>query len=223
MKLIRPSFEILTSVDRSVLQRIERAGRTCYQSADKISDGTAVKFCKNIIKLGHESVLEHESISVKFIIDRGISHELVRHRIASHSQESTRYVNYKEGVTFIIPSWMDIKPGEYTLNNYLPLIALGTPLMPKIGWFNLMLTIEYEYKQMLEEGWTPQQARSILPNSLKTEIVTTANIREWRTIFKLRCSPKAHPQMREIMLPLLETFKQKIPVLFDDIQNDGIF
>jgi len=201
----------LTKINgEEVLQRLEYAGRVCYKSEDKINAETATKFISGIIKRGHESVIEHESISVKIICDRGVTHEIVRHRLCAYSQESTRYCNYKGGVTFVIPPWMSIEPEEY-LNN-----GVGEGLVSEeFGWFSSMYAAEQSYIHLLSRGWSPQQARSVLPNSLKTEIVMTANIREWRHILKLRTSKAAHPQMREVMIPILREFQAKIPVLFN--------
>ncbi len=201
MRLVKPSYEIrsLPSLDS-----IEDAGRTCYKSEGDDPEG----FCRKIIKREHESVLEHESVSVRFIIDRGVSHELVRHRLCAFSQESTRYCDYGGGhVVFVIPPWVDIEPGEYNS----PMAGLADSV-----WFAAMLHLETEYKRLRLMGWPPQQARSVLPNSLKTEIVVTANIREWRHIFKLRTASAAHPQMREVMIPLQEELRKLVPVVFDE-------
>lgn len=212
MNVIKPSTHILTSGDRSsILQLLELAGRTCYKSEDRITPDSAAKFVGMICQRNHESVLEHVSVSVRFVCDRGVSHELVRHRIASFSQESTRYVNYgKKGATFILPSWVtDLPEGEYT--GHVPSgVSLGSQL-----WFNAMLQAEINYNLLLNQGWKPEHARSVLPNSLKTEVVVTANLREWRHIFKLRTSSAAHPQMRELMVPLQAQFAQTLPELFD--------
>lgn len=174
-----------------------------------------------LIKSGHESVLEHESISVRFICDRGVSHELVRHRLASFSQESTRYCNYSKDkfdnqVTFIIPNWLDINDGFETTADVVRQMKSLHPIYWQFYW--TLAIAETSYLQLLKSGWTPQQARSVLPNSLKTEIVVTANLREWRLILKQRTSNAAHPQMRELMCPLLEELKQKLPVIFNDIK-----
>ena len=204
MNIIEASYELLSPIRREeVLKNLELAGRNCYKSEKRIDENSAGKFLKMMIAHGTESVLEHEKVTVRFICDRGVTHELVRHRIASYSQESTRYCNYgKNGeVTFIKPLWVtDESDSNYQL------------------WLESMQHAENTYLQMLENGWTPQQARSVLPNSLKTDIIMTANIREWRTIFKLRCSKKAHPQIREIMIPLYEHFKAVLPELFEDIE-----
>lgn len=220
MILIKPSFEILDpdfdirSEGLWMIQRIEQAGRVCYKSEEKGTPGSANKFVAGLIKSGHESVIEHEKVTVKIICDRGISHEIVRHRLASYSQESTRYCDYSGGVTFVIPPWVDFEPGEYDY-------AKGIFNKDDI-WFNTMTYAEESYKALIAYGWSPQQARSVLPNSLKTEIVMTCNLREWRLFFKLRTSTKAHPQMREIAIPMLVKFKELIPVIFDDIETPQV-
>jgi thymidylate synthase (FAD) len=206
MRIIRPYYVIETkNIDGGeIRRRIERYGRVCYKSEGKITDDSAGKFVRMILKRGHESVIEHESLTVRFVCDRGVSHELVRHRLASFSQESTRYCNYgKQGgeITFIYPPWLDYGDAE------------GSKC-----WKLAMGTCESVYLKLLSMGHSPQEARSVLPNSLKTEIVVTANLREWRHILRLRCSKAAHPQMREIMVPLLEELQDLIPVIFDDLE-----
>ena len=217
MFLVKPSFKILTTDFVGMLERIEAAGRTCYKSEAKAGPGTAASFVHKIIERGHESVLEHESISIRFIIDRGVSHELVRHRIASFSQESTRYCTYSGGVTFVIPPWVALLPGERDgdeiLREWKQYLSTG----PELMWLLSMARAEREYLDLLAYGWIPQQARSVLPNSLKTEIVMTANLREWRHVFRLRCSPAAHPQMREVMVRLAESLARILPCVFDDL------
>ncbi len=224
MKLIKPSYEILSEINsENILKNIEIAGRTCYKSEDKITEDSAKKFVKMILGRGHESVIEHEKLTIKFICDRGVSHELVRHRIASFSQESTRYCNYSKDkfenqLTFIIPNF-DTK---FITGEYKSLIVrdLDNNYTPEDFWFNHMIWSEKTYNYQIKHGWTPQQARSVLPNSLKTEIVITANLREWREIFRQRTSKVAHPQMRELMCPLLNELKEKLPVIFDDINYE---
>jgi len=221
MKLIRPSYQILSEIDSSkILQNIERAGRTCYKSEEKMTDESANKFVEMLIKRGHESVLEHQSLSVLFVCDRGVSHEIVRHRIASFSQESTRYCNYSKDqfnnkLTFIIPPWISNEQIDLVqrLNehNYLQIEETTK------AWYHSITESGQAYLQLLREGWQAQQARSVLPNSLKTEIVVTANMREWRTIFKQRTSAAAHPQMVELMKPLLEELQSILPSIFKDI------
>ncbi len=213
MILVKPSYTIITDLldQPSMLTDIERAGRTCYKSEDKITDTSAAAFVKRIIKSGHHSVIEHANLSIKFIVDRGVTHEIVRHRLAAYSQESTRYCNYKGGVTFVIPPWVDIEPGEWIPSR------VGDKKWDAALWYMTMRESEDTYIALLNDGWSPQQARSVLPNSLKTEIVMTANIREWRHVLTLRCSKAAHPQMQEIMRPLLRDLQDKIPILFEDI------
>jgi thymidylate synthase (FAD) len=215
MKLVKPSYEILSDLNTEyLLKLIELAGRTCYKSEDKMTEESAKAFIKMILGRHHESVIEHASMTVKFIIDRGVSHELVRHRLASFSQESTRYCNYSKDkfdnqLTFIIPCWLD-------LSDWNGGITIPSD-DPKMIWLRAMHRAELDYNKLIESGWVAQEARSILPNSLKTEIVVTANFREWRTIFKQRTAKVAHPQMREIMIPLLAEVKERVPVVFDDI------
>ncbi|MCM1232757.1 MAG: FAD-dependent thymidylate synthase [Ruminococcus flavefaciens] len=206
MKIISPSFEILGLVDgRAIIHHIERCGRVCYKSEGKITETSAQTFVGNIIKRGHEAVLEHASVTVKFTVDRGVSHEIVRHRLAAYCQESTRYCNYsKEGfgkqVTFIQPSFLDRGTRGWEL------------------WALACEQAEKAYFDLLNWGCSPQEARAVLPNSLKTEVVMTANLREWRHFFKLRTAPAAHPQMREVTIPLLNRMQDLIPVVFDDIK-----
>lgn len=206
MRIVEPWFEILDEINgEDILKRIEKIGRVCYKSEDKITDDSARKFVANILKSGHESVIEHEKVSVRIVCDRGVTHEIVRHRIASYSQESTRYCNYcnekfgKE-LTLIKPLFWQEDSMEYNM------------------WLDTMQTIENTYNKLIEVGAEPQQARSILPNSLKTEIVVTMNLREWRHFFRLRTSKRAHPQMREVACAILADFRGKIPVIFDDIE-----
>lgn len=206
MKIINAGYEFITPIDGNIiLKRIEQAGRVCYKSEDLITDESAKKFCENIIKRGHEAVLEHCSVTVKFIVDRGVSHEIVRHRLASYCQESTRYCNYSKDkfgneITVIKPCFWDEKSFEY------------------IRWLQACKNCEEAYFSLLNSKATPQEARSVLPNSLKTEVVMTADIREWRHFLKLRTSDAAHPQIKEVAIPLLKELQEKIPVLFDDIE-----
>lgn len=217
MILVKPGFTIETQINHSILRNIERFGRTCYKSEKKTSTfEECAAFVERLIKNGHESVLEHEKITVKIICDRGVSHELVRHRIASYSMESTRYCNYeKQGhVTFVIPSWLNMREGEYKTIEDISYERVG------ILWRYAMLRSERSYLGLLKQGWTPQQARSVLPNSLKTEIVVTMNLRQWRYFFKVRAlgvSGKPHPQMLEITIPMLKEFQKLLPEVFGDL------
>lgn len=199
-RIVQPGFIIEDHIDGArILESIERYGRTCYKSEAKITDGSAREFVRKIIASGHESVIEHEKVTVRIICDRGVSHEIVRHRIASYSQESTRYCDYgRAGEIQVIEP-----PG------------LG---LHRDRWLWAMQCCEEAYRRLREDGVPPQIARSVLPNSLKTEIVCTMNLREWRHFFRLRTSPAAHPQMRETAIPLLREFQRLIPVVFDDIE-----
>jgi thymidylate synthase (FAD) len=208
LKIIDPYVEITEFSPGLMLKRLEKAGRTCYKTEDKISLNSAETFLKMISGNGHHSVLEHEQIQVRFICDRGVTHELVRHRIAAYSQESTRYCNY--GAEKFGNELTFIRPFFFKNNNYE-------------FWKIACEKAEEYYLGMLRRGASPQEARSVLPNSLKTEIVATMNIRQWRNVFAQRCSVKAHPQMRQIMIPLLLKLAGMLPVLFGDIDFDREF
>ena len=190
----------------------------CYKSEDKITnDGeSAKKFVGMLVRAGHEAMIEHSSLSVKFTVDRGVSHELVRHRIASFAQESTRYCNYAKEKFSSECSFIDLE-GGIKLDSKMKNMSAGEIALILNEWILAMEDAEKHYMKMLELGATPQIARSVLPNSTKTEITITANYREWRNFFKLRTDTPAHPQMREITIPLLNELKTKIPVVFDDI------
>jgi len=217
MILVKPSHKILAIMaEGAELQLIERAGRTCYKSEDKITMDSSEKFIKSIRDRGHHSVLEHSAMTVRFVCDRGVTHEIVRHRLAAYSQESTRYCNYKGGVTFVIPPWVDLPEGEHSIDVSL----LFEEINANTTWLLAIQQASDNYINLLQRGWSPQQARSVLPNSLKTEIVMTANFREWRHVLTLRCTKAAHPQMRELMIPLLKECQQLIPVIFEDLEAD---
>jgi len=206
MKLINQSCEIL-NITKDPLSLIERAARTCYQSEPEMYYGeNDWALIRRVLRKGHESVIEHASATVKFITNRGVTHEMVRHRIAAYSQESTRYCNYGgKDMEFILPVWWDDR---------IPFLK-GTTCQ-QFFWIACRQA-EYNYNALIKRGWTPQQAREVLPNALKTEIITTYNFREWRHVFKLRCSKAAHPQMRALMQDCLQLFKERVPVIFEDI------
>ncbi len=207
MRIIKPYTEIINkeNIDGiEILKNIEMVGRTCYKSEVNITEDSCKKFTAMLISRGHEAMIEHNHISVKFVCDRGVSHELVRHRLASFGQESTRYCNYtadkfNNELTFIEPIFLDIDP------------------LCKQIWIESMKNTEENYLWLVGHGWSPQDARSILPNSLKTEIVMTMNIREWRHFFMLRADTPAHPQMRELVIPLLHELNELVPIVFEDI------
>lgn len=254
MKLIKPYYKILTPINgEEILKQIELAARTCYQSEGKIKFDydtfygewfnrnfpddpievtinaiSAKKLIPKLIANHHEAMLEFGGmITVRFVVDRGVTHELVRHRLASFAQESTRYCNYKDkDIEFIIPNWLNIEESTLSIN----ITTGGFVKLIETSWNNvkyqedidaylrILNSSEVNYNYLINCcNWTPQQARSVLPNSLKSEINVSANIREWRHILKLRTAKTAHPQMREVMCPLLDEFKSKIPILFDDI------
>lgn len=203
MNIVYSSYQIIDDLNgNEILKKIERIGRVCYRSENKITEDSSKIFVANLIKNGHESVLEHESFTVMFTLNRAIANELVRHRLASYSQESTRYCNYnKKGLTFIMP----------------PAIQYGDELSRQ-KWYNAMEDAERLYNDLVEDGLLPQHARDILPHSLATTIVMTANLREWRHVFKVRTANDAHPDIRIPMINLLFELKDKVPVIFDDIK-----
>ena len=212
LKIIEPYYEILTPINgKEALQTIEYCARTCYQSYEKQTDDSCYKFVKMLMSRNHESCLEHYSFSVKFVVDRAIQNEIVRHRLSSFCCESTRYCSYskeKFGNEITV-----IKP---------PFYKIGTAELEY--WRKSMLMAEQAYMFLVSNS-KPEEARCVLPLSLKTELVMTANIREWRHFFSLRTTPFCHPQMRQITIPLLQELKSLIPIVFDDInvgeQNDG--
>ena len=200
MEIVKPSVKLIW-ITPDPLKKIELAGRTCYKSENKITDGSSERFVQMLIKRDHTAMVEHASVSYRVICDRGVTHEIVRHRLFSYAQESTRYVNYqKRGIEFIKPCfWSDQDEN------------LGL-------WKYAMKQAEVSYNAMVLDGATPQEARSVLPNSLKTEIVITGNLREWLLFFTLRTTKFAHPQMQEVANMLLEDIKTHIPIVFDNIK-----
>ena len=218
MNKIKASYIIESEINgRELLKQIEKIGRTCYKSEGNITEDSAIKFVTGLISRGHEAMIEHNSISVRFICDRGVSHEIVRHRLASFGQESTRYCNYSSDKFGNEINVIDIKDGielDTKMNKLDPAIIKSIIF----EWEVAMEDAEKHYLELIKLGATPQIARGILPTSLKTEIVVTMNLREWRRFFKLRTEIVAHPQMREITIPLLQEFKKLIPIVFDDIK-----
>jgi thymidylate synthase (FAD) len=256
---------IIEYISEEPLKRIEACGRTAYKSEDKITDGSAEKFVKMLVDRGHLSVIEHSLMSVRFIVDRGISHELCRHRLVNITQESTRYVRYDGGCKFILPSWMTLpdwvidqnigydadsnafrivegrdengfvifkEDGNYLVVDPDDMNEIPSELQNEVStldsrteyiWFSTMYESEVAYSDLLDHGWSPQQARSVLPISLKTELVMTANLREWTHIFKMRADKAAHPQMIEIIHPLLEEVSTRIPIIFDQLKKDYLW
>lgn len=213
MKIIKPSatvvnpFEEFMTIEqymKCLVKHIETVGRVCYKSEANITEDSYEGFVRRLIDRGHEAMVEHSGFTVRFIVDRGVSHELVRHRIASFAQESTRYCNYskdKHGneITVIEPFFYEKDSNGYNV------------------WLSSMEVAEHYYLGLVTHGSTPQEARSVLPNSVKTEVMMTANFREWRSFFKLRIAKGAHPQMREVTIPLLRYLQGMCPIIFDDI------
>lgn len=218
MKIVEPKYEILTEISKDgikELKQIERVARVCYKSEDKITEdgASAKKLVGFLVKQGHEAMLEHSQLSVLFTCDRAIANELMRHRIASFAQESTRYCNYASErlggeIQVIMPYYI---PREQFCK------LTDEEVDVKTAWIESVCEAESKYLVMIRSGMRPEEARCVLPMCLKTEIVVTANYREWRNIFKLRTPVAAHPQMRELMCPLLKELQKKIPVIFDDI------
>ena len=222
MKSIKPSFEILSNINGDeMLRSIEMAGRLCYQSNHKIEDGSAPKFIEMILKRGHLSVIEHVGFSVMFISNRGFSHEQVRHRIASFSQESTRFCNYSTDKFGNEIQCIDLTDSLKTYGIHQKENREFTP--EEITNIMSIFVSAWDdaqawYNDLIDEGVQAQFARNVLPIGLKTSIAVTCNLREWREIFTQRTAKVAHPQMKELMRPLLEEIKRKIPIIFDDIE-----
>ena len=201
MKIIPQSVELLWITPDPELQ-IEKSGRTCYKSTSDLTLTTSRDFCRKMVRSGHHAMIEHASASFRIITDRGISHEIVRHRLASYAQESTRYCNYSKEkfggeLTFIEP--------------------LGLDWWTKQSWMRVCEVAEEEYLEILSRGFSPQIARSVLPTCLKTELVMTANLREWRHFITLRSSKAAHPQIRLIALAILGILLEQAPSIFEDL------
>lgn len=213
MLVVKPEVEVISMNSyEDILKKLEKIGRVCYKSEDRITEDSAETFIRNILKRGHESVIEHENVTLRITCDRGVTHEIVRHRVASYSQESTRYCNYSNEKFGNQISVIDIATGfSYDLNNERDKKKYHI-------WNEAMEYAEKKYFEMLEAGATPQEARSILPNSLKTEIVMTMNLREWRHFTRLRLAGGAHPQMREVTAVIYELFKEKLPVFVEGLE-----
>lgn len=212
MRIINPSVTIEDDIDEiKILKSIEKAGRTCYKSENNITADSAKNFVDGIIRKGHESVLEHEKVTVRFICDRGASHEIVRHRLASYSQESSRYCNYSKEkfgneLTFIKP--IIFNGVDLSIPKYQDLYII---------WENAMKEAEKYYISLINAGAKTDLARGVLPTDIKTEIVMTANLREWRHFLKMRRGKASHPNIRYLANELLKQFTERIPVIFDDI------
>lgn len=208
MRIIQPTVTVnIDEMDQDKIVKIERYARVCYQSKSNLDN--SVFFLKKIIDKGHESVIEHEKVTVTFCVDRGIANQIIRHRIASYSQESTRYCNYSEEkfgqeITVIEPFFYKNRKREYEI------------------WKTCCAQTEKVYFELIKTG-APEEARSVLPNSLKTELIVTYNFREWRHFFSLRCAKESHPQIRQVSIPLLLLFQKTFSPIFDDIEFDRKF
>lgn len=208
VKIVEPSAEIITPLDGdAILKHLELCARNCYKSEDKITHDSAVKMIKKLLELGHEAMIEHFNVTIKMTCDLGVYKDITRHRHVSYAIESTRYCNYSKGkygseLTMIAPCNIEKGTPEYKL------------------WLETMETIEKNYNAMAALGCKADQLRMLLPHSIKADVIMTANLREWRHIFKLRCAPAAHPSVQQVMKMLLRQMKSAIPVLFDDINYD---
>jgi len=210
MRIVEPEVFVENFSPTSIMTKLERIGRLCYKSGDKIEPGTADKFIAGLVKSGHEAMIEHASFTARFICNRGVSHELVRHRPPSFAQESQRYCCYLDDkfgneVTFINPFFHKGNARKITL------------------WKNGCAFAEETYLALLGFGDKPEEARGSLLNDTKTELYITANVREWRHILTLRADVHAHPQMRQVAIPLLLYLQGRLPILFNDISYDTNF
>ena len=206
LSIVKQNHKILTRISdggMAELRAIENISRDCYDSINTGGDEQTLEFIKKRIKDGHLSILEHLNLTVRFTTDRGIANELVRHRLASFTQESTRYCNYSKSGLSVVE----------------PVDFMGDPLSPVdlAIWQDSMTNAATNYKLLVDRGVPIQLARDVLPTCTATKITVTANYREWRHILSLRTAPNAHPKMRALMIPLLEELKQRLPVIFDDI------
>lgn len=213
MKLVRQSVELFGEADclnmaralgdnrgRILARTVEKIARTCYKSEAKRTADSAEPFVRRLIKNGHEAMIEHVGLTLKIITSRAIANEIVRHRMASYAQESTRYCDYKDEIEFVFPSGLD----EQTEAEFV----------------DMCNDAEYLYKRLRYNNIAPQIARDILPLALKTELIMTANMREWRHFLKLRTAPDAHPMMRELAGMVLNLFRERVPVFVEDIEYD---
>ena len=210
MKIVKPWIQVENFDGKQIMKNIERACRTCYRSEGLITEDSYKKLLKNCINRGHESVLEHEKITIRMQCDVGVYKDLTRHRFGSFSIESTRYCNYGKDkfdneIKFIKPCNIDDSSELYS------------------NWIGAMNFIEKEYIAMSMNGATPDQMRMILPHSTAAEVTMTANIREWRHILDLRTKKMTHPAIRQLLIPLLLLFKKEMPELFDNIEYDTDF
>lgn len=203
MKIVQQSHEWITPLNREVtIGRIEQIARTCYKSEAAIKPGSAEKMVAMLCKNHHYAMIEHISLTCKFITDRGVANEIVRHRIGSYAQESTRYCNYSKD----------------KFDNQITVIDHGYAGDKRVNWANNCLEAEKAYFAMIRSGATPEEARDVLPLCLKTEIVCTWNLREWHEVLRLRTAKDAHPAIRALMIPVLHELQEVYPEIFNDIE-----
>lgn len=234
MKLIKPKVEILDRLDeRAIVGRIATVARTCYKSESMRTADKDYALVKRLIDSKHDAMLEFVDVTVKFTTDRAIANELVRHRLASFAQESTRYCNYSKDkfggeLTFVIPSWLNIPEGDYSYwdGDWVDMnklkIQLPADEKATSSWLSAMNHADITYRILTNKGWTAEKARTVLPLSTKTEINMKANLREWRHFFKLRCHHTAHPDIRALALDLLKQMHERTPIVFDDLYKEFI-
>jgi thymidylate synthase (FAD) len=233
MKIVQPYAKIMEpELLAGALTRVEYAARVSHRSEDETSANTEKFIRAVVLQHGDWSVVEHVSASVEFLVDRGITHEIVRHRIASYTQESTRFVNYAKKMppSFIYPkpevecshclADNEVIAGPFsTESEFYHCITPGNcaPCAYDKYWLRAIREVEGQYKNLLSSGWRPQEARSVFPNALSSKIIVTFNLRAWRHFFLMRTSKEAHPQMRQVTIPLLAEFQRLVPVLYEDI------
>lgn len=210
MKIVEPWIQVENFDGKQIMKNLEKACRTCYRSEGLITEDSYSRLLKNCINRGHESILEHEKITIRMYVDIGVYKDLTRHRHASFSIESTRYCNYGKDkfdneIKFIKPCNIEENTNEY------------------IEWYGCLQQIEESYLKMTELGCTPDQMRMILPHSTAAEVTMTANIREWKHILNLRCAKMTHPAIRQVLIPLLLKFKKEMPEIFEEIPYDEDF
>ena len=212
MKIIAPSYEIVCPLNgqegTQLLRNIERYARISHRSEDRQTEDSWRRFIQAVVcEHGDWSVVEHEKATVIFRVDRGVTHELVRHRLFSFTQESTRFVSYgKREIEFVRPEFVEVS------------LNASNPDTSEYRWFTAMEEAERSYMKLLESGEPPQIARSVLPNATASSIVITGNLRSWRHLFTMRVTQETHPDFKRVTIPLLAEFKQRIPLLYDDIE-----
>ena len=224
MLLVKPEIQVENYDGIKIMKNIEKACRTCYRSEGLITEDSYKKLLKNCINRGHESILEHEKVTIRMVCDIGVYKDLTRHRFGSFSIESTRYCNYNKDkfgneIKFIEPVFYT---DSWKLANYEG-AAMTIEELKSSVWYNCMEEIEDSYNYMGELECTPDEMRMLLPHSTAAEVTMTANIREWRHILELRCNKAAHPAIRQLLIPLLLKFKEDMPELFSAIDYDTDF